>query len=174
MISLLLLSSVFSTAVFAQDCQRIYLVRHAEKELSGSDPYDPALTPCGHERAASLAGFFDEVTLDAVYSTDFKRTLDTAKPIAESKRLETELYDHGNLADFSEMLTSRNEDVLVVGHSNSTISLIGLLMDDTEEEPIPEDEYDRIYMLLKCGDSYNLTLIRSEFNCTIKALQSKN
>ena len=36
----------------------IYLVRHAEKELSADNPKDPPLTKCGEQRAESLSTFF--------------------------------------------------------------------------------------------------------------------
>ena len=52
----------------------IYLVRHAEKDLSAGKPGDPPLAPCGEARSEALSLFLKAVQLDAVYSTDYART----------------------------------------------------------------------------------------------------
>ena len=49
----------------------LYLVRHSEKQ---TDSNDPELTPCGEERSESLSVFFEDVPLQAVYSTNYQRT----------------------------------------------------------------------------------------------------
>ena len=68
---LIFIFSGFSNAATAQGSEKtftLYLVRHAEKELSADDPKDPPLTECGEQRAESLAYFLASVDLDAVYS----------------------------------------------------------------------------------------------------------
>ena len=82
----------------------IYLVRHAEKELNVKDPGDPSLSVCGELRVQALARILGDIKLERVYSTPFERTLDTARPIAESKHLEIESYDPSGLEKFSQML----------------------------------------------------------------------
>ena len=74
--TLLLLLFIVGLSIpsFAQDTYTIYLVRHAEKEVSEDNPRDPGLTPCGQERAASIANFLDDVNIDVVFSTDYIRT----------------------------------------------------------------------------------------------------
>ncbi len=152
----------------AQDSDRtyftVYLVRHAEKELSSDDPKDPPLTPCGEERAASLAVFLSEVRLDAVYSSDFLRTRNTAQPVAQDKELEVRIYDHKKLEKFAEMLLERGEDVLVVGHSNSTPALAGMLTGG-ELESMDERIYNRIYQVVISKGKGRLELFHSAFEC---------
>ncbi len=165
---LLLIFLASNLPAIAQDSDptffTIYLVRHAEKELSGDDPKDPPLTPCGEERAASLAVFLSEVRLDAVYSSDFLRTRNTAQPVAQDKELEVRIYDHKKLEKFAEKLLERGEDVLVVGHSNSTPALAGLLV-GKELEPMDESIYNRIYQVVIHKEKGKLQLFHSAFDC---------
>ena len=79
--------------VAAADIYSVYLIRHAEKDLTDPDTKNPKLRPCGEERADRLAAIFKDVNLQAVYSTDFKRTQSTAKPTAKSKNITVKSYD---------------------------------------------------------------------------------
>lgn len=129
----------------AAELTTVFLVRHAEKE-SGSDP---ALTTEGQERAAALAKLLQDVQLDAIYSTSYRRTLETAAPVAELQGLPVKNYAAGELETFAgELLRNHEgETVLVVGHSNTTPILAGLLDETHAYAPFAEDEYDNILML---------------------------
>ena len=48
----------------------IYLVRHAEKDLSDTSNRNPELTAIGIQRANDLAQTLSKVNIDAVYSTN--------------------------------------------------------------------------------------------------------
>lgn len=164
---LFLLLFGFQMAIVAQDTDSmftIYLVRHAEKALSEDNPKDPPLTPCGEQRAASLEVFLSEVHLDAIYSSDYARTRNTAHPAAENRNLETRLYDHKKLEEFAKMLLERGEDALVVGHSNSTPVLAGLLV-GKEMDPIDESIYNRIYQVVISKEKGRLHVLHSTFDC---------
>ena len=154
--------------VYAQDSESmftIYLVRHAEKELSTDDPKDPPLTPCGEQRAAGLEVFLSSVQLDAVYSSDYARTRSTAQPVAQNRNMETRLYDHKKPEEFAKLLLERGENALVVGHSNSTPVLAGLLVGE-ELEPIDESIYNRIYQVVIIKDKGRLHVFNSNFDCS--------
>ena len=156
--------------VRAQDSDRgftLYLVRHAEKELSADNPKDPTLTPCGEERAESLAHFLSSVDLEAVYSTDYLRTRNTAHPVAREKEIEVQIYDPKNPDDFAKLLVDRKQNALVVGHSNSTPTLAGLLLGE-ELESIDESIYDRIYQLVFFEGKARLQLFHSTFECSFQ------
>ena len=151
----------------AQDTEKvftIYLVRHAEKELSADNPKDPPLTQCGKQRAMSLEGFLADVDLDAVYSTYTIRTMTTAEPVAGSKGLKPQTYDGKSLQVFARFLLEKKEDALVVGHSNTTAALAGHLI-GKELESIDESIYDRIYQVVITKDSAHLNLLHSTFVC---------
>lgn len=151
---------------FAQDTYTIYLVRHAEKEVSEDNPRDPGLTLCGQERAASIANFLDDVNIDVVYSTDYIRTKNTAEPTSKSKNKKIELYNPRELVLFAKSLIERSQDALVVGHSNTTGVLAGLLVGKKiASVSMTEDVYNRIYQVVICGDSKRLNLFQSAFVC---------
>lgn len=152
--------------VIGQDYFTIYLLRHAEKEVSQIHPNDPGLTDCGKERAINLATFFQNINIDVIYSTDYIRTVDTAQPTAELKKKDIEMYNSRDLKSFAKKLLIDREDALVVGHSNTTAVLAGLLLEkEIESVSMSEDVYNRIYQVVICGTSKNLNLFHSAFSC---------
>ncbi|MEP3387263.1 MAG: phosphoglycerate mutase family protein [Reichenbachiella sp.] len=142
----------------------IYLVRHAEKDVSDKTNSDPTLTPCGEERAKSLAVFFDQVALEKVYSSDYIRTKDTANPTAESKNKDLTLYNPDALNAIAQVLLERKENALVVGHSNTTGVLAGLLCDQ-KIEPFDESIYNRIYQVVISDKTAQLQVFHTAFSC---------
>ena len=124
-------------------------MRHAEKEAGD----DPQLTPAGQERAQKLAACLAKVKLDAVFSTDFQRTRLTAQPVATRQGLDIQIYDPKDLPAFAAQLQQEyaGKTVLVVGHSNSTPALVGLL-DSTKVYPaFAESEYGNIVQVTISG-----------------------
>ncbi len=122
----------------------IYLVRHAEKVTNMKDP---GLTDQGKERAYFLVEYLKNVKIDKVFSTDRFRTRLTAQPTASSRNLEIQLYDASDLQLFSEELKKdyAQQNLLVVGHSNTTPNLANFLCPEVPLETIGEWEYDKIF-----------------------------
>jgi len=139
----------------------IYLVRHAEKIL---DTKNPDLTECGHERAKNIAQFLESVDLDVIYSTNYTRTKNTAKPTSESKSLVIENYDPRKLEEFAKVLIDKKENALVVGHSNTTAVLAGLLAGE-KLNAFDESIYNRIYQVTIYKNQSKLSLFHSSFSC---------
>ena len=134
------------TAIAAQ--HEIYLVRHAEKQKGDN----PSLTQAGKARADTLADLLSDKGLSEIYSTNYRRTLETAAPIAERTRLEVKLYDPSDLEAFAQVLKSTEGVILVVGHSNTTPPLASALGGEAGT-PIDEStEYDRLYVVDLSGD----------------------
>ncbi len=151
----------------AQDSEEIftiYLVRHAEKELSAENPKDPPLTQCGEQRAESLAIFLKEVNLDVIYSTAYIRTKNTAQPAAKEKGKNVKYYDPKQLEDFAKVLIQNKQDALVVGHSNTTPVLAGLLLGE-DLKPFDEHIYNRIYQVVLYKDKARLNLLQTAVVC---------
>ena len=135
----------------------IYLVRHAEKQ-TGSDP---ALTPEGEARATVLAERLQGAGIETVWSSDYRRTRQTAAPTAEALELDIQIYDAGDLQSLADQLLSDQRTALVVGHSNTTPQLAALLGGDGGT-PIDEaSEYDRLYVLTGFMDDKVETDIQS-------------
>ncbi len=129
-----------------QPLTTFFLVRHAEKVLDGSD--DPELTPEGQARAQRLAELLQPNGIEAIYSTSFTRTRNTAAPLATALDLPIQEYDHRaeNLAqDLIE--ANRGKTVLVVGHSNSTPTLVNQLIGKEQFEKLDESVYNKIFIV---------------------------
>lgn len=141
----------------------IYLVRHCEKDLE-SNNNDPTLTECGKKRADKLSSFFKDVDLDVIFSTDYDRTKSTAQPTAKVKGLEINLYDSQELEAFAKKLINCKKDVLVVGHSNTTGVLAGLLVGE-EIGSFDLDIYNRVYQVVMYKDKGRLHLLHTAFEC---------
>lgn len=122
----------------------VFLVRHAEKANNTSDP---PLTAAGHDRAGALARALRSARLDHVHSSDYIRTRDTAAPTAADQELDVELYDPSDLAGLADALLEAGGRHLVVGHSNTTPSVVALLGGDPESAIDEGDEYDRLYVV---------------------------
>jgi broad specificity phosphatase PhoE len=162
---LVLISFVFSTVVYSQNNNEIftiYLVRHSEKEISSN--INPELTKCGYLRSENLSFFLKDVPLDAVYSTDFQRTKNTAFPTAKSKELKIKYYNPNKLEQFSKLLKNLKKDVLVVGHSNTTGVLAGLLIGEEIGE-FDLNIYNRIYQVVVSNENSRLHLLHTAFKC---------
>ncbi|WP_416305375.1 SixA phosphatase family protein [Neptunicella sp. SCSIO 80796] len=119
----------------------LYFSRHAEKVESASQ--DPGLTEQGKKRAKNLAKFLADKNIKAVYSTDYQRTEQTAKPVAEQLELPIIVYNDEELPALAAMLTEQRQDALVVGHSNTTPLLVHLTGGDAES--IDESRYGDLF-----------------------------
>lgn len=125
----------------------IYLVRHFEKQSSALEgTTDVSLTKAGQVNAERLAAHLSGSSLRAIYSTNYQRTLQSAAPTSRYFTLATTLYDPKDLTTFAKKLLSSNDSALVVGHSNTTGVLFGLL--GCEEVSLGDDDYGDI-MLVK-------------------------
>lgn len=122
------------------------LVRHAEITGSGSNPN---LSAVGQTRALELQRILNNVVLNAVYSTNFNRTMQTAEPIATAKALPIAQYDPFDPdALIDQVLTSYPEGiVLIVGHSNTTPDFLNAMVGADTFADIPETEYDNLFVV---------------------------
>ncbi len=96
-ILLILVITLFTSSLFAQNIENdsistYYLIRHAEKDRSDTANKNPGLTEKGKERAQSWNEIFTKFDIEAVYSTNYNRTLNTAKPTAETNNLTVTTY----------------------------------------------------------------------------------
>ena len=130
---------LFSTNVF---CYELILVRHFEKV---AEVDNPGLTEAGHIRAENLAIMLDSFAISKIYSTDYNRTIQTALPVSTQKQLAINYYDPGNLKNFANNLLSRQDNALIVGHSNTTPALINLL--GGEAKNIAETDYGEVFII---------------------------
>ena len=147
-----LIVGVFCCGVSAQK-KTIVLVRHAEKSATSNATDmakgDPDLSVEGRERAERLAKAVKKYKPDVIYSTDYKRTKQTAEPIAKLRGKEIQTYDPAKQADLIPlMLNGKPKHYLIVGHSNTTPALGNLLLKKEVFKQLPDSEYG-VFWLIK-------------------------
>lgn len=135
----------------SQATTTMIFVRHAEKALAPAD--DPTLSPAGKKRAAELARQLVDADvvagIDAIYSTPYRRTIETVQPVADALGLDVNLYEaDDNDAVLATILKAhKGQIILVVGHSNTVPTLIADLGASKNVPAIDELEYDNIYLV---------------------------
>lgn len=123
----------------------IYIVRHAEKQLVGNDP---ELAYVGGVRALKLSQILEKENIKHVFSTDYIRTRNTAKPTADKAGVEIEIYDPKNHDALVEELRKREGNILVVGHSNTVGQVANYFVGEGEKfADLTDLEYDFIYVV---------------------------
>ena len=87
--------------------------------------------------------------IDAVYSTPYRRTEETARPIAEALDLPINSYDAADTEAIMEHIVKAHKGkiILVVGHSNTLPLLMANMGASKKVPPIAENEYDNIYIV---------------------------
>jgi broad specificity phosphatase PhoE len=123
----------------------IFLVRHAEKAATGGDDMD--LSDAGRARAEALAALVKDAGITAIYTTEFKRTQQTAAPIATALHLEPAIVAARDRAGLMAKLLGASGNVLVVGHSNTIPELIKALGITTPIN-IADNDFDNLFVVL--------------------------
>jgi len=149
-ISALLTVSVFSTGASAvdQSGMTLILVRHAEKKIVPPENKDPDLSPAGLERAEELARMFGGAGVTAIYATQYKRTQQTVKPLADKLGLTVNQLEAKETAELVKQIRARGagQVIFIAGHNNSVPEIIAA-MGGPKMPIIPETEYDNLYIL---------------------------
>ena len=136
----------------------IYFIRHAEKVDSSKNP---DLSTFGLERAAHWGEIFSHTTFDAIYSTDFSRTKQTAMPTAANKKIDITIYDPKNI-DFQKFKTDNlGKTVLVVGHSNSIPDFVNKLINQDVYPTMEDKTFGNLYIVTLNVDIVTHLLLRS-------------
>jgi len=157
--SLLLLglvaTSVFSAGPVAKDQPPVtlILVRHAEKKIVPPENKDPDLSPAGLERAEELARMFGGAGITAIYATQYKRTQQTVKPLADKLGLTVNQVEAKETAELVKQVRARGagQVIFIAGHNNSVPEIIAA-MGGPKMPIIPETEYDNLYILTVQSD----------------------
>ena len=139
------LFAYFST--FERPMTTIILVRHAEKNIEPANP-DPDLSPAGQARAQELARMFGDAGIRAIYATQYKRTQETVKPLAEKIGVPATTIDAKNTAELVKQIRAQhNGDVVFVAGHNNTVPEIIAALGGPQLPIIPETEFDNLYVV---------------------------
>ena len=144
----------------------VFLVRHAERAdagagaapaMAGAPAADPDLSEAGRARAASLAVALTDANITAIYATEFKRTQQTAAPLAQALGLAVIIVPASSVATLVEKLNALPGNALVVGHSNTTPEVVKALGVKTPVQ-IPDTEYSDLFVVMRAKEPVLLRL----------------
>ena len=164
--ALLLTIATAAVARQAATSTTIILVRHAEKAPQPAD--DPPLTPAGEARAVALIDAVGAAGVQAIYSTKWKRTQQTALPIAQKLGVPVTTFDaapgargYGEIYAAELLAKHRGRVVLVVGHSNTVPAILeGLGVANAPR--ITDPEYDNIF-IVTVPDTGTARMVRAKY-----------
>ena len=163
---------IFLLALATVSCNRIQpgptvvlIVRHAEK---ASDAEDSPLTDAGTERAHALVSVAENAGVSAIYTTQFRRNHDTAKPLSERAGIAVTAMpvDLQNPGDYGKRLAKEilekhaGQTILIVGHSNTVPLIIDALTG--REGSVKAAEYHDLF-IVTIPPSGPSSLIKAEY-----------
>jgi 2,3-bisphosphoglycerate-dependent phosphoglycerate mutase len=132
----------------------IFIVRHAEKADATKDP---DLSAAGRARAEALAKMLKDANITAIYTTEFKRTQQTAAPLAKALGITVTTLPAEDSASLIAKLRALNGNSLVVGHGNTIPGLIKAL-GISEPINIADNDYDNLFAVVLSEKPYLIRL----------------
>ncbi len=152
---LFVLTLSFTVPIFSQDIEietetettTYYFIRHAEKDRTDKTNRDPHLTEVGKTRAKKWSSVFGQIKFDAVYSTNYNRTKETAQPTATKNEVEITFYDSRNMDSKTFMNDTKGKTVLIVGHSNTTPMFANAVIGKKKYELIDDNNNGNLYII---------------------------
>ena len=121
-----------------------YFIRHAEKADSSKNP---DLSEKGLERAKEWQMLFSELSFDAIYSTDFNRTIQTIKPISVKQNKNFSLYNPKTIDIEAFKKETFGKKILIVGHSNTIPNMVNQIIKENKYSDIAENQFGNLYIV---------------------------
>jgi broad specificity phosphatase PhoE len=151
----LVLSLVFAVGVAAQAAAQntVFVVRHAERADAGTSASpmmatDPDLSDIGRARAESLAAALRDAGITAIFTTEYKRTRQTAEPLAKALGIQATAVPARDMPGLIERVKASTGNVLVVGHSNTVADVVSRLgVADTVK--VGDNDYDNLLVVVR-------------------------
>ena len=134
-------------ATFRRPVTTVILIRHAEKNIEPNNP-DPDLSPAGQARAQELVRMFGDTGINAIYATQYKRTQQTVKPLADRLGLPITQVNSKNTVDLLAQIRAQHSGqiIFIAGHNNTVPEIVAALGGPTYPV-IPETEFDNLYIV---------------------------
>ena len=134
-------------ATFRRPVTTVILIRHAEKNTEPNNP-DPDLSPAGQARAQELVRMFGDTGINAIYATQYKRTQQTVKPLADRLGLPITQVNSKNTVDLLAQIRAQHSGqiIFIAGHNNTVPEIVAALGGPTYPT-IPETEFDNLYIV---------------------------
>tara|TARA_R110002073_G_scaffold72537_1_gene177187 strand:- start:163848 stop:164351 length:504 start_codon:yes stop_codon:yes gene_type:complete len=159
LVALICLLSVSYLSAQENSKSTYYLIRHAEKDRSDATVKNPELSKKGQKRAVKWSEILNKFGINEVYSTDYKRTLNTVKPTAKANKITVKTY-HPFKLDYEQFLVdTKGKNVLIAGHSNTTASFANKLIGKEVYPEMSDDNNANLYIVTIDGDTISHVMI---------------
>src|SRR5438094_2360496 len=143
---------VFVSVSIASAQPVVVIVRHAEKAANGGS--DPDLSSAGRARADELARILKDSGITAIFTSEFKRTQETAAPTATSIGVTATVIPAKDTAALVAKLHQPNGNALVVGHGDTIPNIIKSLGINSAIN-VPDEDYSE-FLIVTVGDKPHL------------------
>src|SRR5438034_4257690 len=130
----------------------VVIVRHAEKAANGGN--DPDLSSAGRARADALARILKDSSITAIFTTEFKRTQETAAPTATSIHVTPTMVAAKDTAALVARLHQLNGNALIVAHGDTIPNIVKALGINSSVN-IPDADYSELFIVI-LGDKPEL------------------
>ena len=121
----------------------VVIVRHAEK---ADNSQDADLSPAGRQRAETLERILKDANITAIFTSEFKRTQQTAAPTARATGITPTVVPGKDFAALVSKLREVKGNALVVGHGNTIPEILKALGIDTPVQ-IADADYSEIFVV---------------------------
>lgn len=139
-------------AVLSASTTTIYVLRHAEKVADGSK--DPPLSPAGLERAGRLRDAFGGggtgLGIDGIIVSEFRRTQDTARPLAEARGIPVVVIEGGSPGETARRALHdfHGRRVMIIGHGNTVPAVVEALSGQSVPA-MEEADHETVYVVAR-------------------------
>jgi phosphohistidine phosphatase SixA len=130
----------------------VVIVRHGEKAANGGS--DPDLSSAGRARADALSRILKDSGITAIFTTEFKRTQETAAQTATSAHVTPTVVAAKDTASLVAKLHQVSGNALVVGHGDTIPNIIKALGISVPVN-IPDVDYSELLIVI-LGDKPQL------------------
>jgi phosphohistidine phosphatase SixA len=135
----------------------IVLVRHAEK---AGPTGDVPLNAAGQQRAVLLSKMLRDLKFNAIYTTEFRRTQETAAPLAASQAIKPVVIKAQDLDGLIGKLkaAASTDVILVVSHSNLVPTIAERLASTIPA--MDETDYSRLIVINTTATPASIATLR--------------
>ena len=121
---------------------------------------DPKLNEYGMLRAIKWQEYFSDKNISKIYSTNYKRTLETVKPIQESSDIIPIIYSPSDIDYKNFIMSNKIEVVLIVGHSNTIPDFVNGLINENVYSQIDDLNNSNLYVVNICESGISHKLLK--------------
>ena len=137
----------------------VFVTRHAERaDEPAHDQPDPPLSPEGKARALKLETMLQDAHIEAIYVTQYRRTQQTAAPLADKLDVTPEVMPTSLPALLDALKAHHADDVvLIVAHSSTIPAIIKALAGPSVD--LDESDYSSLFVVVPV----NHTVLRMHY-----------